>query len=103
MALITCRDCGTQVSDAAPACPKCGRPQSVSSAPVHMVVHHANPIVVTKSAASKILLGFGSLGVIVGVVSCIASGSMQGGNAAALGGFLFLAGLAMFVVGRIIQ
>lgn len=26
MALIKCPDCGTDVSDAAPACPKCGRP-----------------------------------------------------------------------------
>ena len=26
MALITCPDCGTEVSDQAPACPKCARP-----------------------------------------------------------------------------
>ncbi|URX63252.1 zinc-ribbon domain-containing protein [Luteibacter anthropi] len=26
MALIACRDCGKDVSDAAPACPHCGRP-----------------------------------------------------------------------------
>ena len=26
MALIRCPDCGSEVSDAAPACPKCGRP-----------------------------------------------------------------------------
>lgn len=26
MALVTCPDCGTQISDQAPACPKCGRP-----------------------------------------------------------------------------
>lgn len=26
MALLTCEDCGGQVSDAAPACPSCGRP-----------------------------------------------------------------------------
>ncbi|HEY4145166.1 hypothetical protein [Pinirhizobacter sp.] len=26
MALIACRDCGENVSDAAPACPHCGRP-----------------------------------------------------------------------------
>lgn len=34
MALIKCPDCGTEVSDAAPACPKCGRPfQIISAAP----------------------------------------------------------------------
>jgi hypothetical protein len=27
MALIACPDCGQQVSDAAPACPRCGRPR----------------------------------------------------------------------------
>lgn len=26
MALVTCSDCGKQISDAAPACPGCGRP-----------------------------------------------------------------------------
>lgn len=26
MALVTCPDCGAQVSGAAPSCPKCGRP-----------------------------------------------------------------------------
>lgn len=26
MALITCPDCGKQLSDQAPACPNCGRP-----------------------------------------------------------------------------
>jgi predicted RNA-binding Zn-ribbon protein involved in translation (DUF1610 family) len=26
MPLVTCPDCGTEVSDQAPACPKCGRP-----------------------------------------------------------------------------
>ena len=26
MSLITCEDCGTSISDQAPACPHCGRP-----------------------------------------------------------------------------
>src|SRR6266704_3838043 len=29
MALITCPDCGKQISDKAPACPKCGRPAAL--------------------------------------------------------------------------
>lgn len=29
MALITCPDCGKEFSDAAPACPHCGRPRTV--------------------------------------------------------------------------
>lgn len=31
MALIECPDCGAQISDAAPACPHCGRPAAVSA------------------------------------------------------------------------
>ena len=31
MALITCPDCKTEISDAAPACPKCGRPPTAPS------------------------------------------------------------------------
>jgi hypothetical protein len=32
MALIKCPDCATDVSDAAPACPRCGRPNSLATA-----------------------------------------------------------------------
>ena len=32
MALTTCPDCGKQISDAAPACPNCGRPMAASTA-----------------------------------------------------------------------
>jgi hypothetical protein len=33
MALVTCPDCGREVSDQAPACPNCGRPMKASSRP----------------------------------------------------------------------
>jgi hypothetical protein len=32
MALITCPECGAQVSDAAPACPQCGYPVATAAA-----------------------------------------------------------------------
>ncbi len=32
MGLLNCPDCGSQVSDRAPACPNCGRPFSSGSA-----------------------------------------------------------------------
>jgi hypothetical protein len=31
MALIKCPDCGNEMSDQAPACPKCGRPKQVAA------------------------------------------------------------------------
>lgn len=33
MALIKCPDCGAEVSDQAPACPKCGAPIAMKSGP----------------------------------------------------------------------
>lgn len=32
MGLVTCPDCGTSLSDRAPACPKCGAPRTAGSA-----------------------------------------------------------------------
>src|SRR5215468_7202651 len=34
MALISCTECGQQISDKAPACPRCGSPSSTSSNPI---------------------------------------------------------------------
>jgi hypothetical protein len=34
MALISCPDCGSEVSDRAPSCPKCGRPISTATVKV---------------------------------------------------------------------
>lgn len=34
MALVVCPDCQTEVSDSAPACPKCGRPTVAESSPL---------------------------------------------------------------------
>ena len=33
MALVICPDCGNELSDQAPACPKCGRPTARAAAP----------------------------------------------------------------------
>jgi len=68
MALITCTDCGHAVSDAAPACPQCGRPISKVPAP--------------RAAAKKTSVGETIGGIIVlgamiaGVWSC--SGDSEG-------------------------
>lgn len=41
MALITCPDCNHEMSDAAPSCPKCGRPNA--SAPAHVAFNGQPP------------------------------------------------------------
>lgn len=37
MALISCPECGSEVSDKAPACPRCGVP--IASAPKEVLIH----------------------------------------------------------------
>ena len=63
MALIKCTDCGSDVSDAAPACPKCGRP---SALPTRFAVpappltpSAATPRSQAAAIAVVILIGFG--------------------------------------------
>ena len=41
MALISCPECGNEVSDKAPTCPKCGVP--LASAPKDVLVHVQKP------------------------------------------------------------
>lgn len=81
MALIACPDCQTEVSDQAPACPKCGRPLA------------AEKSVVTKD------LGFGgfiyALLVLAGIV-ITANGAPAGLLLVAAGGVLLLARLKIW-------
>jgi len=42
MALIACPDCSTQVSDRAPACPKCGAPIAASARPPVVTIQQTN-------------------------------------------------------------
>jgi hypothetical protein len=70
MALITCVDCNSQISDAAPACPKCGRPVR-------------SPARVGKGGTSvPTFAGIGLIG--LGVYLFFASNAMLG---AVIGGF----------------
>ena len=126
MALVTCPDCGKSISDAAPACPQCGRPMTpptskvittpkgqkirvpISSpsqpmAPVGSASIH-QPVQIEKT--SKPLKAQGCLSGIViaiAVVLGIAAVSSNPENKA-LGGFstlLLVIGFVWFVVTRI--
>ncbi len=64
MALLTCPDCGNEISDAATACPRCGRPTGRA---VNVVTNH---VVTTRPATSWVTWGcLGCLG-----VSCLLAG-----------------------------
>jgi len=59
MALTTCPDCNESVSDEAPACPKCGRP------------NQATTIQATGKYWKGLQLG-GTLAMFAGIASCVA-------------------------------
>jgi hypothetical protein len=54
VALIKCPDCGTDVSDAAPACPKCGRPTAAAS--MYTSTRKPPPIKQKKNASGGFVL-----------------------------------------------
>lgn len=70
VALITCPDCANQISDAAPTCPRCGRPVALPTAhsPLGAPGPPRAPITATSSLGSTVgcalsLLFLGALGV----------------------------------------
>lgn len=59
MGLINCPDCGHELSDLAPACPKCARPMRGDDSPV---------TIEQTSKAYKILQATGVAGVVAGLI-----------------------------------
>ena len=87
MALVTCPDCQTQLSDAAAACPKCGRPMAVTMP--------------TAPSRTYGLLIFGVVLIVLGVGGFVLSDT-TGGFFLALGGvILVVAGIVMAIVGLV--
>jgi len=92
MPLVKCADCGTEVSDQAPACPKCGRP----------IATH-----VTERTSRRIkshVLGAVFL-MIVGPITCMAGlPSHAGGDPnmyfSVFGTLAFLGGLTWYIISR---
>lgn len=78
MALITCPDCQKEVSDAAPACPSCGRPR-------------------TEVAVKKVGSGVGKLAgltvLVVGLFGTCVGAATSGTGGLLLGLLLVVAGL----------
>ena len=72
MALIKCPDCGTDVSDAAPACLRCGRPLQAQPAPMETLRITQPPAAATSTTATRVLwrLVFLACSVMVVVWAC---------------------------------
>jgi uncharacterized membrane protein YvbJ len=88
MALISCSECGKQVSDKAASCPNCGAPISAVS-PVSL--NPQSHTYVTRTGAKWEGIGF--VLIVIGLVMAIASQSV-------FGGLLMLGGFMVFIVGR---
>jgi hypothetical protein len=85
MALMTCEDCKTEMSDTAKACPKCGWVP-----PSHTATH------AVKKPKPPIIL-YGAL--VAGAGMVLWFGHVAGPGGATIGIVLTLAGAAMFVGG----
>lgn len=92
MALITCPDCNTEMSDQAPACPKCGRPRQVAVAPT--VIEQ------TGKGWKKVQL-WGALAFFGGVVMAVVSASSSSPGPIALFAFVAIGGVVTMIVGRV--
>jgi len=97
MALISCTDCGKQISNHAPACPECGRPMKSS-----MVLGSSKTIELTAkrfkfiSMISILVLILGL--VIMGVIRSV-SGEFPTGPT--IGGCLVFLRLGGYIVNRV--
>lgn len=90
MPLITCTDCESQISDAAPACPKCGRPNVRTTGPVQ-IEQTAKTWKIGQVLAATLTLG--------GCMTCATSGQSEEPMKAGIA--LFFLGIAGFVAARI--
>ena len=101
MPLITCPDCQAQVSDAAPSCPRCGRPRTVSERP---------QVIEATGKSWKLPMVIGALMTAAGCFVAMIGGAIAGDSpkpsggaivAALLGSLAFLGGLAVFITARV--
>lgn len=110
MTLITCPDCGTEVSDAAVACPKCARPIASTPPAAFVVAPLPIPIGIDgKQGAGCVANGLRIVGVCLALlgVYVLLSGAKNEKDAATFGMFfaidafvLIFPGIAMIAVGE---
>jgi uncharacterized membrane protein YvbJ len=81
MSLISCPDCGRQVSDSAPTCPQCGKPIALAS---------SQTVRTKRKGGAYEALGF--VLIVAGIIACFGS--------ATVGTILILVGFIVFLIGR---
>ena len=105
MALVSCPECGTEVSSLAAACPKCAAPiASLTTAKAT-----GSPVITTEltSKRLKVQQAIGAGMLILGMVlliwdrPAVAGAGIGMGFIAALGAAMVVFGLGMFIVAKI--
>lgn len=106
MALVTCPDCSNQVSDSAPACPKCGRP---FGAPARETATLGVPLTTTQGTSKRLkghilisaLLFWGGMLTMCSTVQSRAPGQQASASGIAVAASLaMMAGLIWYVVAK---
>ena len=92
MALISCPECNSEISDKAQSCPKCGAPVSTSEVQSIRIDPKSS---ITVKRAGSLFEGIGSLLVIVGIIGMTVDPG-TGYAFSAVGGFV------VFIIGRIL-
>ena len=97
MALISCPECGKEISDKAPSCPSCGVP---IAAQVALATEGAQPapqqvVTVNAKRSGGTWEGIGFLLIVIGMIIGMASGDDNH-----IGGFMGLVGFVLFIIGR---
>ena len=90
MALISCAECGREVSDKAESCPNCGAPIAPHERDGSEPQQHVK---VTRSGGAWEALGF--LAIVAGIIAGFATGESNH-----VGLILVVVGFAVFLVGR---
>jgi hypothetical protein len=79
MALISCPDCDTQISDAAPTCPRCGRPMTDT------------PVLIEQTGKSY------KAGIVIGIIVAVFGFFSAGVVGGAFGLAVLVIGILIFI------
>lgn len=96
MALIKCSECGQEISDKAPACPKCGNPlQDINE------ITQRSPVTIEQTKKTwKIIRLVSWIMIVIGIILIFNSYAKGTKDQFTLGGLLFFFGIIGSFIGK---